>query len=439
VALAVLATGTRAADLGGRRVAVPTETLLPAFDWTGFYLGAHAGFGSGDHRFDRSLDVALASHRYRGALFGGQFGWNYQINRFVLGLEGTLAWADLAGSSPYQDGAARLGTRVTSIATMGPRLGFAIDRALIYGKGGLAFVGYRSLISGLPDPVAPASGARAGWFLGAGLEYALTPNWTARIEYNYVNTGTGAWLVAAGPGLTGYRSRQDIQTVTFGLNYLFPTATRVSAERQPTSPAGLWTGFYAGLHAGYGTGDTTFSPSFGVVVSPHRSQGGLIGAQFGWNQQFDQVVVGIEGSLAFANLAGSATDPVMGVFGSKAARIATMGPRLGFAIDRALLYGKGGFAAGSFDNRYEVAGLSRASSAKSLGWFVGGGAEYAFAPNWSAKVEYNYIAMGTGFFTVSDPAQPHTGGFQSNRNVHTVTLGVNYLFNTGPSRVVARN
>ncbi|WP_204311036.1 outer membrane protein, partial [Stenotrophomonas maltophilia] len=72
--------------------------------------------------------------RSQGALIGGQFGWNYQAGQFVLGLEATLAWASLSGSLTDGTGALAIRSRTNWIATMGPRLGFAFDRALLYAK-----------------------------------------------------------------------------------------------------------------------------------------------------------------------------------------------------------------------------------------------------------------------------------------------------------------
>lgn len=250
------ASGAQAADLGVARVPVAAAVIAPAgFSWTGFYLGAHIGYGWGNTRFDSALTdlftnngIASPNHNTSGMVLGGQFGWNYQVNQFVFGLEASLAWANLNGSRNYVDyngvGSGTLGvnTRMNWVATMGPRLGFAIDRALIYGKGGFAAAGFNSGLSvsgsrqGASDFDGRGSFARGGWFLGAGVEYAFAPNWSAKLEYNYLDFGRGNWNAAQIPlGQTaisiGTPARLTAHTVTLGVNYLFTTGPSAVVAR----------------------------------------------------------------------------------------------------------------------------------------------------------------------------------------------------------------
>lgn len=205
-------------------------------------------------------------------------------------------------------------------------------------------------------------------------------------------------------------------------------------------PAAMdWTGLYAGLHVGFGTGRT--GPNQFGDDGTHRFSGILAGAQFGWNYQFaNRLVAGFEASLAGASLSGSnvvdIAPPPFGVQseGTTAKLIATIGPRLGYALDRALIYAKGGFAALSHsawfrDDRGRISATNWRG-----GWFVGAGVEYAFAPNWTVKAEYNYLNFGNGNWTFGFT------DFQRKIDVHTFTVGVNYLFTTGaaPAAVIAR-
>ncbi|QCI63457.1 outer membrane protein [Phreatobacter stygius] len=436
--LAVSATGVQAADLGAQRIAVPSAILATGHDWTGFYAGLHAGYGWGNTRFDPLANVP--DTRSQGALIGGQFGWNYQVGQFVLGLEGTLAWASLSGSVSDPSGSGSvLHSKVNWIATLGPRLGFAFDRALIYAKGGLAIAGLETRIVNPLAGSASGSHAQGGWFVGGGVEYALTPNWSVKAEYNYINLGTGVALLDAGGGFAqGFRTNRNIHTITLGFNYLFPVSRQAAIRSASLDAAGgfNWTGFYLGAHAGYGWGSTTFDAALGPLGPNHSHDGVLLGGQFGWNYQINRVVLGLEATATWAGLSGSTT-ALGNTFRTRVNWLATMGPRVGFTVfDRALIYGKGGVAFAGFETGAEIAGSGDRLSSARIGWFVGGGAEYAFAPNWSAKVEYNYHNFSSGSWLAS--AGPFVVGLRTKEDVHSVTVGVNYLFTTGPGAVVAR-
>jgi outer membrane immunogenic protein len=200
-----------------------------------------------------------------------------------------------------------------------------------------------------------------------------------------------------------------------------------------------WTGFYAGVHVGYGTGRAGFDAA--NLDANHRYSGGIYGVQLGANYQFaNNVVLGLEATFAGANLNGSAVvdvaPPPFGIQrqGTSLNFLATFGPRLGYAFDRTLIYAKAGFAAASFTGWFQDDTGRNAGRNWRGGWFVGAGVEHAFAPNWTVKAEYNYIDLGSGGWNFG-AGFPN---FQTRMDIHTFTLGVNYLFSTGPAAVVAR-
>jgi outer membrane immunogenic protein len=162
----------------------------PAFAWSGLYGGLEVGAD-----FFSANANGFGSNRTAGAL-GGLVGYNFQVNRVVLGFEGA--------------GGARLGSAVTVAApspignlTVGSsaygdlrgRLGYAVaDRALVYTTGGAAFGDaalntLNTLLGGLPVSV---STTRTGWTAGAGLDYALADHWIGRVEYRYRDLGRAA-------------------------------------------------------------------------------------------------------------------------------------------------------------------------------------------------------------------------------------------------------
>jgi outer membrane immunogenic protein len=189
----------------------------------------------------------------------------------------------------------------------------------------------------------------------------------------------------------------------------------------PVSPAYNWTGFYIGAMGGYG-----WSTSQG-----NDFKGGFAGGTIGGNAQFGNLVVGAEVEGAWSNIGqtvtfvglGSATDRVQG-FGSATARA-------GVAVDNLLIYGKAGFAAAS--NNIKVT-VSLSDTQTHLGYTAGGGLEYGFTPNWSAKGEYLFAHyQSKNYFAGLAPPGFASGTF----DVHTVKFGVNYRFGWG-GPVVAR-
>jgi outer membrane immunogenic protein len=188
VALAALASlPARAADMTpiGQRAIPATTGYIPAqFYWTGFYIGLSLGGGWGTTSFLDPLNPATASPSPKGFQVGVVSGVNYQIGSLVFGVEGdfTNSWAkgsvvDTAGNS--------LQTEVLWTSSITGRLGWAFDRLMIYGKGGAGF-DYDRDTAALPNANSAAGTAyRFAWTVGAGVEYAVTEHWIARLGYDY--------------------------------------------------------------------------------------------------------------------------------------------------------------------------------------------------------------------------------------------------------------
>jgi outer membrane immunogenic protein len=211
---------------------------VPAFSWTGCYIGAHVGYGWGPLSwFDVDPDTdgggdepLLTSHKQRGAIGGGQVGCNYQVSSFLLGIEGDIAASNVKGKSSVttDDGVSIIyETKIHWLATLALRGGLVYDRFLIYGKGGFAFArsDYKWL-NNEPNTFT-ASDTRTGWLVGIGGEYALTNNWTAKVEYNYIDLGNkdihGLSTDSdptSGPEET-YRVKTRLNVIKAGLNYKF--------------------------------------------------------------------------------------------------------------------------------------------------------------------------------------------------------------------------
>jgi outer membrane immunogenic protein len=219
VALVAVAAGTpvSAADLPSRAPAYKAPIVAPvAFSWTGCYIGAHLGGGFGNKRWTVG-GVEIGNHDVDGILGGGQIGCNYQTGQFVLGVEGDVSGADLTGSSvdPFI-GVLTTRTKVDFLSTVTGRAGIAYEHALFYAKGGAAWAHDKYTIEGL-GAAATADQTRLGWTVGAGIEYAFAPSWSAKVEYDYMDFGKKTATFGALP----IDIDQKIHAVKVGINYKF--------------------------------------------------------------------------------------------------------------------------------------------------------------------------------------------------------------------------
>jgi outer membrane immunogenic protein len=216
-ALAALsATGpARAADMTPVAPRQAPSTYIPAqFYWTGFYMGAGLGDGWGTAPFIDPLNGASATPSISGFLITGVAGINYQIGSAVLGAEGDFTGDFVKGTAndttvgppPTNDS---VQTKVFWTASITGRLGWAIDRLLIFGKGGVAFDYDRNTsTNNLSGASVLGTTNHVGWTVGGGAEYAITEHWTARLEYDYLKfaskafafTGPGAVPITSTPG-----------------------------------------------------------------------------------------------------------------------------------------------------------------------------------------------------------------------------------------------
>jgi outer membrane immunogenic protein len=206
-----------------------------------------------------------------------------------------------------------------------------------------------------------------------------------------------------------------------------------------------WTGFYLGGNLGAGWNHGNISDGSGLFTwGADNSTTFVGGGQVGANYQIGNIVLGIEGDFDwFANnnnsgagtaIAGGAAAGSV-VQGSNNGRwLTTVTGRAGFAADRLLVYMKGGGAwVGS--NNLTLTNLPAGGSVSigngntNTGWAAGAGIEWAFANNWTAKFEYDYVGLSDKSLTVTIPGIGPDTFSTSNRNVQMVTVGVNYLFN----------
>jgi outer membrane immunogenic protein len=186
-----------------------------------------------------------------------------------------------------------------------------------------------------------------------------------------------------------------------------------------------WTGFYGGINGGYGFGTSDWSLLPGTRIKPKDF---LIGGTLGYNYQVGAVVFGLEGDFDWSGLSGSvACVPGLAICQTSSDWLATFRGRIGYAFDRWLPYVTGGGAYGDVKATASAPFLGTAVSASNsqLGWTLGGGIEYAFMSNWSAKIEYLHVDLGS--FDSGVAPVVNTISFKED----TVRAGFNFKF-SGP-------
>ena len=211
-----------------------------------------------------------------------------------------------------------------------------------------------------------------------------------------------------------------------------------------------WTGFYIGGHIGGGWADErstelapgTVSFPVGTVFAAHNLSGFLGGVQGGFNwQASNNFVLGVEGDYSWEDLKGTATTvSIVNGFTStttaKSTDLALLTGRLGYAMSNWLFYVKGGGAwkrGNSNGTGVTAAGAffdTTSSSTSRSGWVLGGGVEWGFAPNWSAKIEYDHLDFGSTNVSILSSTGTTTFVSSTDRE-DIVTAGVNYRFNWG--------
>lgn len=219
---AVLLTGSaaQAADLPqapSRAPAMYVPVAAPVYNWSGFYVGLNAGYGFADASATASAGglSASTSENLDGFVGGGQIGVNYQAGPMVFGIEG-----DFDGTSQNKTTTFIAGSdtnKIPWIGTVRGRIGVAVDRVLFYGTGGVGWGEFQSDVT-VTGGTATGSQTHAAWVAGAGVEAALAQNWTARLEYLYLDTGN-LNLASIGPVTVTGKVQDNI--VRAGVNYKF--------------------------------------------------------------------------------------------------------------------------------------------------------------------------------------------------------------------------
>jgi outer membrane immunogenic protein len=232
-----------AADLPRK---APAYVPVPVYSWTGCYIGGNVGYGWGRTQESDFLTLPgfdIGSDTGTGVVGGGQIGCDYQTANWVFGVQGMFDGSGVKGSlvpngansafNPIAFTANEThGFKTEWFATLTGRIGYVVwPQALLYLKGGAAWAHNTYSDS---DPIFAGTGYLgkgsanpSGWTIGGGLEYTFLPNWSAFVEYNFIDFGSrNVTIIYNVPAdiVTnpyGYHYNQNLQTVLVGLNYRF--------------------------------------------------------------------------------------------------------------------------------------------------------------------------------------------------------------------------
>jgi len=213
-----------------RAPVVYVPPVLPVYNWSGVYIGVNGGWGFGNAKFTIPAQPgfptgASGSFNDSGGVAGGTAGVNWQTGGFVFGVEGDWDWSGINTGTTATicnvTGTCQTGNNW--LATLRGRAGYAADRVLFYGTAGGAFANMQTVFNGVTN-----THDQAGWTAGAGIEWAFADNWTAKVEYLFVDIGSTNFNCSTltctgfngGQPITGSASLTE-NLVRAGINFKF--------------------------------------------------------------------------------------------------------------------------------------------------------------------------------------------------------------------------
>lgn len=197
--------------------------MVVGADWAGFYVGFAGGYGFGQAEQTDPTPFTSGIYDTGGGLIGATLGYNWQSGQTVFGLETDLSYADIKGSTTGAGNCAlpNCESTIRALGTARGRFGLAWKNLMPYVTGGLA---YANLHGSEGVPGAGGSGSKwvPGWTVGGGIEGILAPNWSAKVEYLYVDLGRHEVFTDVFGGVPSAESlRTTAHIVRVGINYRF--------------------------------------------------------------------------------------------------------------------------------------------------------------------------------------------------------------------------
>ena len=223
-----------AADLPYPVKAPPRAPVLvaPPDSWAGFYLGGQVGYGEDAVRWHNLGGSAAFSplgsvthDRGNGVIGGGQLGYNFQVNRLVFGVEGSVSAAnfDRSFASPYFPATDTWSSKLTWLGTVTGRVGYGFDSWMPYVKGGFAAGGVDTTIQSTAlGAIAQGSSVHTGWTVGGGVEVKVAPRVSLGLEFMHTDLGRKTDITSSSIGTAeNYGVGMRTNSLMARFNYLF--------------------------------------------------------------------------------------------------------------------------------------------------------------------------------------------------------------------------
>lgn len=371
--------------------------------WRGFYVGAAAGYGIG------TSEVSAPGERpsffsLRGEQGVITAGYDFQLSsRWVAGLFADYAFGE-ADNAPL-----RFRVTLDNQWAIGGRLGvLAAPSTLLYASGGYTAADF-NVSNG---PLVVADSALGGFFVGLGVEQALTRNLSLKLDYRFSDYRD----VKGRDDDDVFTFDNTLHTVRLGVNWK-PAGAQVNVNdgNDAQYPAPTWSGFYVGAAAGYGIGTADRTALTGIrVPASFRGEQGILAVGYDFRLS-PRWVAGLFADYAFGEVDG----------GPQVVRVTidnqwSIGGRVGvLATPSTLLHASAGYTAADF--KASLAGINPLADTTLDGFFLGLGVEQALSRNLSLKLDYRFsdyeeangILLGVNAFTFDN-------------TLHTVRLGVNW-------------
>lgn len=428
----------------------PDNQIAPgnAFDFSGFFAGLHLG----GHQSAVSLtdadynDFGGTYQRVgEGVVAGLQAGYNVQNNGFLLGLELQASWLDGDGDFSDVNNPTYTYERATTgsinyTADLRLKAGIAADDTLMYVLGGVALADtdntHGQFDDGVFDYGIDVSGTNWGFVTGAGIESAITPNLTGRIEttFSAFNGDTSLDTDLDGP----YRGHSTDVSVKAGLNYYF--GDRGGWGSGAAAPSN-WAGWFVGLDGlfAYHEGDI-YDRDYNEYGSNYilPSFGGGVGLNVGHNWQDGSFVYGVIADLAIYSNDESETD-IGGDYRTVSSSLDWMGSlrgRAGLATGLGHMYATAGFAFAGIDQSLDITQSRRLDSDfifndERFGWTAGMGVERKMGDRGSIKLEALYTSFETETAQVLDGRTCGLRICEMDALDRNVTVKIGYTYRLG--------
>ncbi len=239
-ALFGMAGNVLAADLYSAGSLKDAPVYAPVTSWTGFYAGANGGYAwsATDSKLDATAyeywngyDDPAKTLSPSGGFGGGQIGYNWQQGHLVFGIETDIQGAAVSGSGRLDqlggDASAFAKSDLNWFGTLRGRAGYSFDSSLVYFTGGFAYGGVKDSL-GVTSPGGDATkvakeDTETGYVLGGGIEHSLSPSWSLKAEYQYIDLGSTRLSASAGDecawATASFRADHAYHTIRIGLNY----------------------------------------------------------------------------------------------------------------------------------------------------------------------------------------------------------------------------